>query len=110
VEADEENELRGYREKVVAELERRTCRLRDLEEEMGRIEYQLESANRGRRKIIGETARIQVEAAHRAKLKGELRTLSRDRDVALADLQKAEIRLTEVDRRIKELEKEEQEA
>lgn len=110
MEADEESELRAYREKVIAELERRTLRLRELEEQMGRIEYELECSGRGRKKIMGATARIQVEAAHRSKLKGELKALLKDRDVAVADLQKAEVRLTEVDRRMRELEKEQQEA
>ncbi|MFO0417624.1 MAG: hypothetical protein ACK5Y6_10070 [Pseudomonadota bacterium] len=103
MEVDSELELRQYREKVVAELERRHNRLRELDNEIAATQFQLESATRSRRTLRGETARIKVEEAHRAKLKGNLKALEAKRLEAQSDLDRAEQRLKDVDLRIDEL-------
>jgi hypothetical protein len=100
VEQESEAELLEYREKVVAELERRAIRLREIEERVAAVEFSIKAAGGGRRTLMGGVARIQVLQAHRAKLKEEAHELHRERDNALADLQKAESRLKEVDLRL----------
>lgn len=105
MDGDNESELLAYREKVVAELERRALRMGELQEQIRALEFALDSAHRGRKMMVGGVARIQVEAAHKAKLKQDLRLLWKDRDLAASDLQKAESRLIEVDRRLEDLRK-----
>ena len=103
MDSNDEEELLQYREKVLAELERRAVRLRELEQQVAQLQGSLEQTGRGRKVIMGGAARIQVEAAHRARLKEELRGLSREREIAMGDLQKAETRLQEVDLQLDEL-------
>ncbi len=103
MEDGDEEELLEYREKVLAELERRTSRLRDLERRAAEVQGQLESSTKGRKVMSGATARIQVEAAHRARLKQVLQSVYHEREVAIEDLQKAETRLQEVDIQLSEI-------
>lgn len=102
---DDQNEveLLQYREKVLAELERREIRLREIDEQMAQLQGALDVTRQGRRVMMGATARIQVEAAHKAKQREVLRGLAREREVALIDVQKAEVRLQEVDMQLDEL-------
>lgn len=103
MDSNDETELVEYREKVVAELERRTIRLREIEAQVAHTQASIESVGGGRKIMAGGTARIQVEAAHKAKLKEVLRGLYRERELAVSDLHKAEVRLQEVDARLEEL-------
>ena len=99
----DEEELLEYREKVLAELERRANLLRELEQRVAELQGVLEATTRGRKVMVGGTARIQVEAAHRARVRQNLRGVHKEREVALNDLQKAETRLREVDIQLEEL-------
>jgi len=103
VESSDEDELLQYREKVLAELERRAIRLREIEQQVAQLQSAIDQSTRGRKVFMGGAARIQVEAAHRAKLKEELRGLYREKEIAVGDLQKAEMRLQEVDLQLDEL-------
>ncbi len=103
MDSDDEQELLQYREKVIAELERRAIRLREIEQQISELQGVLEATGRGRRVMMGGAARIQVEAAHKAKLKQVLRGLYHDKEIALADLQKAETRLQDVETQLDEL-------
>lgn len=105
MDSDDEQELLQYREKVIAELERRTMRLREIEQQVSQLQGVLESTSRGRKVMMGGAARIQVEAAHKAKLKQALRGLWQEREIAVMDLQKAETRLQDVDAQLDELQR-----
>jgi chromosome segregation ATPase len=106
---DNELELKLYRDKVVQELKRRTEALMELEGRLIDAQFELDRATRASRTISGTTARIQIENAHRVKLRSALRVLESERDEAKADLERAEQRLREVDQRLDELLKEGQE-
>jgi hypothetical protein len=103
VELEDEAELLQYREKVVAELERRAILLREIEGRVAEVEFSLKSASSGRRALLGGAGRIQVQEAHKAKLKDVMRELQQELETALIDLQRAETRLREVDIRLNDL-------
>ncbi len=106
---DSELELKVYRDKVVQELQRRTEALRIVEGRLVEAQFELERASRGGRAISGATARIQIENAHRTRLRAALKKIEHERLEAKADLERAEKRLKEVDSRLDELVKEGQE-
>ena len=106
---DNELELKLYREKVVHELKRRTEALRGKEGRLVEAQFELERATRASRTISGATARIQIENAHRTKLRAALKLLEGERNEAKAELERAEQRLKDVDQRLDELLKEGQE-
>jgi hypothetical protein len=103
VETDNEADLEQYRELVVAELERRAIRVQQLESEISTLQFTLDAAARTRKASMANTARTQVEAAHKAKLRGMIRELEKKRAEAALDFEKAQARLREVDERIQEL-------
>ena len=106
---DNELDLKLYREKVVQELKRRTDALMIVEGRLVEAQFELERATRASRIISGTTARIQIESAHRGKLRAALKVLEGERTEAKADLERAEQRLKEVDQKLDELLKEAQE-
>lgn len=106
---DNELELKIYREKVFHELKRRAEALRGAEGRLAEAQFEIDRATRASRTISGTTARIQIENAHRAKLRAALKALEGERTEAKADLERAEQRLKEVDQRLDELLKEGQE-
>ncbi len=108
VESDSEAELLKYREKVIAELERRTQRVQDIDKRLADAEFALESASRGRRLLAASTARIQVAAAHKARLREAVKELQAERAQGVIDLERAQVRLKEVDERLDALVEEEQ--
>ena len=97
-----ELELLQYRDKVIAELERRLLRLREVENELASVRFVLDSSIRSCRTLRGDTARIKVEEAHKAKLKNSLKQLESKRLEAQKDFERAEQRLKEVDQKIYE--------
>ena len=109
MEQEDEAELLEYREKVVAELERRAIRLREIDERVAELEFSIASTRRGKKTLMGDVGRIQVGEAHRNKLREAAKELQQERESALVDLQKAETRLKEVDMRLDNLHKVEQE-
>ena len=104
-----EVELRLYREKIVAELERRVLVLQDIERRLASARFVFEKAQQMSRPFSGNTARKQVQNAHRVKLRGALKDLERERIEAKADIERAEIRLHDVDLRLDELVREQEE-
>lgn len=99
--AESQEELEQYREKVIAEVERRMLRVREIENDIERANFAAEAASRSRTALSANTARNQVEAAHRARLKGALKTLGAELEEAQADLERAEARLEDVESRLK---------
>lgn len=93
-------ELEQYRLKVVAELERRVLRVQELDNQIENARVALDIACRARTALSANTARNQIEAAHRSQLRNALRDLEVDRAQAQGDLAHAEERLREVDNRI----------
>ena len=106
---DNEADLESYKAMVIAEIERRALRVQQLESEIARIQFAVEAASRNRKVSLAETARIQVEAAHRAKLRRDIKELEKERAIALGDLEKAQSRLQEIDERMEEMAEEQQE-
>lgn len=102
-------ELRLYREKIVAELERRVLVLQDVERRLASAQFVFEKVKQLSRTFSGNTARKQVENAHRVKLRGALKALERERAEAKVDVERAEFRLQEVDIRLDELMTEQEE-
>ena len=96
------DELEQYRLKVVAELERRELRVQELANEVENARVAVEVATRARVSWSADTARNQIEAAHRARLRQTLKELEDESVQAKADLTRAEERLREVDERISE--------
>ncbi len=96
-------ELEQYRERVIAEVERRMIRLREIEGDLEVATFAFEAAARGRSPLTGSTARNQVEAAHRARLKATIQRLTEECAEAENDLHRAQERLEEVDARIEKL-------
>lgn len=106
-----ELELQRYRERIVAELERRMVVLQDVERRLADAQFVIDrSAQTSRAQtsqvLYGSTARRQVENAHRLKLRSACKALERERLQAKDDLERAELRLKEVDLRLDELVKE----
>lgn len=93
-------ELEQYRLKVVAELERRVLRMSELDNQIENARLALDVAGRARTTLGASTARNQIEAAHRARLRQALKDLEEERVQALSDVTRAEERLREVDGRI----------
>jgi seryl-tRNA synthetase len=98
--AEDREELEQYREKVVAEVERRMLRVREIENDIERASFAAGAASRARASLSANTARNQVEAAHRARLKGALKSLRSELEEAQADLERAEARLEDVESRL----------
>jgi hypothetical protein len=96
-------ELRSYREKVIAEVERRLLRLRAIETEIERAKFAAEANGRSWALLSRDTGRNQVEAAHRKRLREQVQELKREHEQAEADLDRAKVRLVEVDQRLEEL-------
>lgn|GEM_PF-2932229 len=106
MEEQTELELQLYRQKIVFELERRLVVLQQVEQRMSSAQFVFGRIAQVSRNGMGSTARRQVEQAHRLKLRRELSALEKERVEAKADLERAEARLKEVDRRLDELLKE----
>jgi hypothetical protein len=100
VESDDEVELLKYREKVIAELERRMLRVQEIDQRLADAQFTLEAALRGKRLFSASTARIQVEAAHKARLRELVKELRAERVQGVMDLERAQVRLKEVDERL----------
>ncbi len=96
-------ELQSYREKVIAEVERRMLRLGSIETDIERAEFQADADGRAQALLSNHTGRNQAAAAHRKRLKERVLELTREREQAEADLDRAKARLTEVDQRLEEL-------
>ncbi len=96
-------ELLSYREDVLRELERRAGRIREIDAQMGAVQYELESSDRNRRVLTGNTARVLAQVSYRARLKKQLEAQQRDREEALEDLRRAEARLVDVDSELSRL-------
>ncbi len=103
---DSEVELQLYREKIVAELERRMLVLHDVERRLGSAQFALTTFNQTARVKSASTARRQVEYAHGIRLRRDVKALEQERQEAQADLERAEVRLKEVDLRLDELSRE----
>jgi len=103
---DSEVELRLYRERVLAELERRSAVVEDVNRRVAEAQFAVDRAMQASKVATASTARKQVESAHRAKLKESLKALERQRAEAVEDLERAESRLKEVDIKLDELNKE----
>ncbi len=101
-----ELDLQLYRQKIVMELERRLLVLQDVEKRMSSAQFVFGQASQASRAGAGSTARMQVEQAHRLKLRRALSDLEKKRIEAKVDLERAEARLKEVDLRLDELLKE----
>lgn len=97
------DELQSYREKVIAEVERRMIRLRAIETDIERAEFAEESHNRSQARLSRDTGRNQAAAAHRKLLRERVLSLKKERGQAEDDLQRAKVRLDEVDQRLKDL-------
>ncbi len=97
------DELRAYREKVIAEVERRMIRLRAVETDIERAAFAAEAHNRSQTRLSSNTGRNQVAAAHRKRLREHVSSLKTERAQAEEDLHRAKVRLEEVDRRLAEL-------
>lgn len=97
-------ELQSYREKVIAEVERRMMRLRAIETDIERAEFEVESQNRSHTLLSRDTGRNQAAAAHRKRLRERVETLRKERGQAEEDLERAKARLEEVDERMAEFE------
>ncbi len=102
---DTEVELQLYREKIVAELERRMLVLQDVERRLASAQFALSQSGNVSRTVAISTARKQVENAHRVRLRSAVKALELEREEAKADLERAEGRLREVDIRLDELSK-----
>ncbi len=107
---DTEVELQLYREKIVGELERRMLVLQEVERRLASAQFTLSQSSNSLRTGSASTARRQVENAHRIKLRSAVRALEQERGEAMADLERAKERLREVEIRLDELSKVEEEA
>lgn len=96
-------ELQSYREKVIAEVERRMMRLRAIETDIERAEFAADSHGRSQTLLSSDTGRNQAAAAHRKRLREHVHELKREREQAEADLERAKVRLIEVDQRLVEV-------
>jgi chromosome segregation ATPase len=96
-------ELQSYREKVIAEVERRMLRLRAIETDIERAKFAAEANNRSWALLSRDTGRNQAAAAHNKRLRERVQELTREREQAEADLDRAKVRLVEVDQRLEEL-------
>lgn len=92
--------LESYQEQVVAELERRMIKLREVDNRIAEAEFLLNAAHRARSLLSSAAGRHQVEEAHRRRLKESVQRLMRDRVEALGDVKRAEERLNQVKQRI----------
>jgi hypothetical protein len=77
--------------------------LQGIDRRLDEARYAFNEEARNSRGLRGSTARIQVENAHRLKLKSALKVIERERLEANAELQRAELRLREVDMRLDSL-------
>ena len=96
-------ELQSYREKVIAEVERRMISLRSIETEIERADFAAESYRRSQARLSRNTGRNQAAAAHRKLLRERVLSLRKERVQAEEDLQRAKVRLDDVERRLAEL-------
>ena len=96
-------ELQSYREKVIAEVERRMMKLRAIETDIERAEFAAAAPGRSQALLSSDTGRNQAAAAHRKRLRERVHELKREREQAEADLERAKVRLVEVDQRLEEL-------
>lgn len=100
-----EDELQLYREKIVAELERRMLVLQDVEGRLAKAQHALGQFSTKSSVASPTTARRQVEIAHRGRLRSAVKALERELEDAKADLERAEVRLQEVDIRLDQFNK-----
>ena len=105
--ADSREELETYREQVFKELKTRALRVQEIDTAIASTRYLLETGSFSRGLRSGSTLRVIAGASHRARLKREHERLERQRREAVADLKRAEERLTDVDRELEELEEQE---
>lgn len=97
----DEEELVAYREKVVAEVEVRALRLKEIEVQVAQIAQVIDTFPSSN-VLRGSAARGQARMAHERLQKRRYSDLCKQRDQAAADLVRAERRLCEVDERLKE--------
>lgn len=104
--SEEEEELLSYREKVVAELEVRALRLKEIEVQLAQVAQVIESF-RINGALRGSVGRGQARIAHERVQRRRYADLCEQREQAAADLVRAERRLCEVDERLREASQEE---
>lgn len=97
----EEEELLAYREKVVAEVEVRALRLREIEVQVALVAQVVDSFPVSH-VLRGSVGRDQARMAHERLQRRRYAELCEQREQAAADLVRAERRLCEVDERLKE--------
>lgn len=96
-------DLESYQGQVVAELERRVTKLREVDNRVSEAQFHLREANRARSLLSRAAGRHQVEEAHRRALKESVKKLLVERVEALSDLRRAEERLAQVKQRIADM-------
>lgn len=94
---DDGEDLEEYRERVVAELSRRSDRVRRLEQELASKAHQLEDTQRRRQVIAGDTGRVLAQESYRAVLRKAIARLEVERREAMDELEMARRRLEQVE-------------
>jgi hypothetical protein len=95
------DELLEYRKRVVAEVELRALKVREVELEIARVVLSVETMKDGLA-IRGKVVMEQVRDAHIRAEKRKCSELRKELERAAADLARAERRLIEVDEEIEE--------
>jgi hypothetical protein len=95
-------ELLSYREEVLRELGRRVDRVKEVDARIAATQYEVDSAQRDR-VPAGQTLRLLAQVSYRQRLKKQIEAQRRDRQEALEDLQRAQVRLADVDNELLEL-------
>ena len=95
------DELLEYRKRVVAEVELRALKVREVELEIARVVLSVETMKDGLA-IRGKVVMEQVRDAHIRAEKRKCAELRKELERAAADLARAERRLIEVDEEIEE--------
>ncbi len=96
-------ELEAYREKVLEELTARMLRLQQIDTSIASNRYLLDRAGPSGGLRSGNTLRILAGASRKAGLTRDHERLQRQRKEAMADLKRAEARLSDVDQELEEL-------
>ncbi len=99
--AADDHELIEYRQKVVAEVQVRAVKVREIEVEIARVDAVVKELREGM-VLRGQASVGQVREAHLRVHRQRCDELQADLERAVADLARAERRLIEVDERIEE--------
>ena len=97
------DQLEEYRAQVLAELERRADRVKQIDSEIAATDFRLENLATQRCAAGGETGRLLAQVAYRAKVKRDRARLQEQRAEAADDLRSAMDRLDQVDSQIAQL-------